>query len=236
MLIKGSRFKFGTDRINIFSINADSSGSMSPYSSDMRAGLKAYRDSFKNFSEANSMAVALNTFDSKYYTKPFRGVEDFDISYTPGGCTVLFGAIEDGARNLLDYINEVAKVAGSFPRATFVTLSDGEPQNDYGSEEGAMNAISALNKAHVTTVFVAFGSDITSEFGSRLGFQATKNVRDLKSLTEFMGEELSRSCKQQSKSMRSLGSEFFSKAAKSKSAGYDAKTSQVLEDEDWFNV
>lgn len=235
MLIKESVYKFVTDRINIFSINPDSSGSMISHSQKMREGLELYKKSFENFSEKNSMAVAINMFNSEYNCRPFKRIEELDISYSTGGGTALYYAIKNGAQNLLDYIEEIIKVNKCIPIATFVILSDGHSEGPDISIREAMEAIQKLNEAGVNTVFVAFGSSIEAKFGEKLGFQSTKDINDTETLVTFMGEELSKSCKQQSKSRKSLGANFFSKAAnKSHSAEYDAKTAQILEDDDWF--
>lgn len=236
MLFKENLYNFSTDKINIFSINPDSSGSMSEHEGDMREGLRRYKSSFENFSEANSMAVSINMFDSDYYPSAFKSIRDFDISYRTGGATALYYSIVQGAKNLLDYIEEVTLRNSCIPRATFIVLSDGEPWDDMATRSEAKKAITELNESGVTTVFVAFGQSISSEFGKKLGFVSTIDIKNKTSLTTFLGEELSRSCKEQSRSIRSLGSEFFSKANKdSHSTGYSAKTSQVLEDDDWFS-
>lgn len=236
MLIEGSRFKFDeTDRINIFSINPDASGSMLCNTDKMREGLKLYKKSFENFSEADSMAVSLNMFNDSYNYKPFRGISEFSTKYFTGGGTALFGSIRDGAKNLLDYIDEVTKENNCIPRATFIILSDGHPEGDYGTWKEAVDSIKKLNDNGVTTVFVAFGNAIDAKFGEKIGFQSTIDINNMEDLTYFLGEELSRSCKEQSRSRKSLGSNFFSRAAKNgKTSNSDSKTSQILEDPDWF--
>ena len=51
-----------------------------------------------------------------------------------------------------------------------------------------------------------------------------------------MGGELSKSCKEQSRSMKALSGDFFSKAAGSEnSEGYSRTTAQVLNDDSWIN-
>jgi len=59
-------------------------------------------------------------------------------------------------------------------------------------------------------------------------------VKDVNMLVDFMGETLSRSFKEQSRSVKSLGSEFFSKAASAKSKGYSQRADQILNNEDYF--
>lgn len=236
MLFEGNLYKFSTDRINIFSINADSSSSMSSHQNDMREGLDEYKRSFDNFSEANSMAVAINMFDNSYYPSAFKNIREFSTDYRTGGATALYYSIVQGADNLLEYIKEVTARNNCIPRATFIVLSDGEPCQDRATESAAIKAIEELNAAGVTTVFVAFGNAISSNFGKKLGFVATLDINNKSTLTTFMGEELSRSCKEQSKSMKSLGAAFFSQANKSsKSAGYSAKSQTTLEDDEWFD-
>ena len=90
----------------------------------------------------------------------------------------------------------------------------------------------------ISSVFVAFGSAISSEFGKEMGFQATIEVEKNETLKEFLGVELSKSCKEQSKSMKSLGANFFSQAAGGgNSQGYSQKTAQVMEDKSvWDDI
>lgn len=232
----GNLYEFSTDRINIFSLVVDSSSSMGPHTSDMRRGLRMYKDSFKNFPEAESMAISVNLFDGYYHESDFKGINDFDINYSTDGCTAIYYSICQGTEQLLDYINEVTNKTGCIPRATFIVFSDGEPCDDRNTEYDAKEAIKKLNYAGITTVFVAFGNAISSEFGKELGFMSTIDVNDKSVLTTFLGEELSRSCKEQSQSIRALGSNFFSKAIKnSNSEKYSQKTKQALEDDDWFS-
>ncbi len=235
MLFANNIYDFSSDKIDIFSINADASSSMAGQEKDMRMGLRMYKESFENFSGAGSIAVSMNTFDSVYRAGAFKHISDFDTSYYTGGATVIYTAIVEGAENLLDYIKKVKLVTGCNPRATFIVLSDGLVWNDYAhSMAEAKSKIVELNNNLVNTVFVAFGDSITSEFGKNMGFMATIDIKDRSRLVSFMGEELSKSCKEQSKSMKSLGAAFFSKANNSKSAEYSSNTSDVLENDDWF--
>lgn len=227
-------YDFSTDRINIFSLLIDSSGSMEGSTNDMIKGLEMYKKSFSNFSEANSMAISVNKFNSYYYSSAFRGVDEFEIDYSTGGGTAIYYSICVGADQILEYVREVTEKTGCVPRATFIVFSDGEPCGDTKSRSDAKEAIEKLNYAGVTTVFVAFGGAIDSKFGDSLGFVSTIDVKNREVLTNFLGVELSKSCKEQSKSMRSLGSNFFSKANNSKSQNYSQKTQQALEDDDWF--
>lgn len=229
-------YEFSTDRINIFSLVVDSSSSMAENTSAMRNGLEMYKESFKNFPEVDSMSVAVNMFDTKYHESYFRGIDEFDVEYYADGGTAIFYSIHRGAKQLLNYIDKVTDKTGCIPRATFIVFSDGEPCSDRMTMDDAKEAIEELNYAGVTTVFVAFGDSISSEFGNELGFISTIDVNDRSVLTSFLGEELSKSCKEQSQSIRALGANFFSKAInESKSEKYSQKTKQTLEDDDWFD-
>lgn len=229
-------YDFSTDRINIFSLVIDCSSSMSSSTEDMKRGLRLYKKSFENFPEADSIAVSVNRFNGEYYKSSFRRVSEFEINYETDGFTALCYSICEGTEQLINYINEVARRTGCVPRATFIVFSDGQPCGDSRDEEDAKRAIEKLNLAGITTVFVAFGGGISSEFGRKIGFLSTIDVDDRSVLEDFLGVELSKSCKEQSQSLRSLGSDFFSKANKSsKSEKYSQKTQQAIENENWFD-
>lgn len=230
-------YEFSTDKVNVFSLVLDCSGSMSGEIDSMRDGLRMFKNSFKNFSEASSMSVSVNKFTEYVDSGPFRGINEFNTSYFADGGTSLYDAIVEEADRLTSYIKEVNEKTGAQVKSTFIVFSDGGSNSDkYSDHSDARRAIGRLNAQKVTTVFVAFGGSMHSSFGKDLGFMATIDVVDRKKLASFMGVELSKSCKEQSKSMKSLGSNFFSKAANStKSEKYSQKTKQVLEDEDWLN-
>lgn len=231
-------YEFSTDRINIFSLLLDCSGSMREHASSMRKGLKTFKESFKNFSEADSMALAVNKFEIYYYPSDFEKTDDFDIDYSATGSgTAIYRAICKGKEQLLEYIKEVVRTNGCKPIATFVVFSDGRSEGKDNDKSEAKEAIKDLNYAGVNTVFVAFGNDIASKVGKDLGFMEIKEIeKDSNKLEVFMGEELSRSCKEQSQSLRVLGSNFFSKACNdTHSEKYSQKTQQTLNDEDWFD-
>jgi len=165
----------------------------------------------------------------------FKRVNECKLEYCANGATALYYSICEGAKYLKHYISEVTRRTECIPRATFIVFSDGEPCHDRMYESDAQNAISDLNYAGVTTVFVAFGNAIQSEFGKRLGFQSTLDVDNRETLVNFLGIELSKSCKEQSKSLKALGSNFFSQAVKNEnSEGYSQTTAQVLEDDSWI--
>lgn len=228
----GNFFDFSSDQINVFMMAVDESGSMRDHVEEMKRGEAAYKKSFEGFPEANSIAISKSHFSTDLDLQYFRPLDEFDNHYSPGGYTALYYAIVRCSKALLDYMAEIAQKKGITPGGTFIVLSDGKPEYDQDTWENAKAAIERLNEAGVTTVFVAFGDAISSEFGKKLGFSATRDVDDLQ---YFLGVELSQSCKEQSKSRKSLGANFFSQANQSSSSeNYSATTNQALEDQDWF--
>ena len=225
---------FSTDKVDAFLLLLDDSGSMSGDVSNMRSGLNMYKRSFENFSEVNSIAVSICRFADNFRASDFKHVNDLDLSYSTGGGTALYHSICRAAEHLNNYLVEVTEKKAIAPRATFIVFSDGEPCGDPGSPTSARNAIQELNYAGINTVFVAFGHSIQSDFGKQMGFQAVIDVTDRSALVNFLGVELSRSCKEQSKSMKSLGADFFSKAVGSKSEAFSKTTAQAFEDTGWM--
>lgn len=230
-------YDFATDKINVFMMLLDTSGSMSGDEDNMREGVRTYHKSFENFPERNSIAVSVCKFDGDFKSGPFRPLSEFDSSYhCTNGATALCYSIVKGGEMLIDYINNIIEKKHITPRVTFIVFSDGEPCYDKAPESAAEEMISKLNLMGVTTVFVAFKDEVSSAFGTKLGFMATKDVRNREDLVDFMGRELSQSCKKQSRSAKSLGANFFSHAAsKSRSANYSKTTAQVLEDDSWMD-
>lgn len=229
-------FDFSSDKINIFFMLIDSSSSMKDDAENVRRGLRLYKKSFENFEESGSIAINISKFASDFYPGEFEPVEKFRTDYVADGATVLYYAIEKGANLLQSYIDEVTRKKGIVPRATFILFSDGEPCDDPGDYMSAKRSIEKLNYAGINTVFIAFKEAIQSSFGKEMGFNATIDVVDRSSLVNFLGVELSQSCKEQSKSLKSLGANFFSQIADgSASQEYSQTTGQVLEDDSWIN-
>lgn len=229
-------YNFSSDKIDLFIIDLDSSGSMEHNTKDVQHGLQLYKKSFEGFPEANSIAVSISKFDDDFYPGEFKPISQLDTSYKTGGATVLYYSIVKGSEYLNEYIAEVTKKTGCIPRATFILFSDGQPCNDRARREDAQRAISNMNFAGITTVFVAFGEAINSDFGKKLGFQSTIDVTSRDTLVNFLGVELSKSCKEQSKSLKALGANFFSQAVGTGiSEGYSHTTAQALEDDSWMN-
>ncbi len=227
---------FTSSKIDIGMILLDESGSMEKNKKDVRRGVEGFQQSFEGFPNANSIVVNVSTFSTDFYPGEFRQLRDFNYSYRPYGWTALHYSIVKSSQLLKQYIKDVIEHTNIVPQATFVVVSDGEPAHDPCGPSESMKEIQSLNYAHVTTVFVACGKAIRSEFGRKLGFQSTKDIRDKKALTEFFAKELSQSFKTQSERMRPLGANFFSKAGDaSQSSRYSKVTEQVLEDDSWID-
>lgn len=230
-------YEFSSDKIDIFCLNVDESGSMDGDSANVIEGLKMYKKSFENFPEVNSIAVSLSKFSYDFYPGEFTSISNMSTHYDAGGGTALYKSIVKGAKYLVSYVNEVANKTGCIPRATYIVFSDGEScTDDRTPASAAKAAINDLNMAGINTVFVAFGQAVSSEFGKKLGFTCTLDVNNRNTLVNFLGVELSKSCKEQSKSMKSLGENFFSQAmGNENSKGYSKATSQALNDDDWIS-
>lgn len=227
---------FATDNANAFLMLLDQSTSMKDDADNVREGLKMYRKSFENFSEANSIAVSICRFDDDFYQSEFRHVNNLEYRYRADGCTALYYSICQSAKHLRRYIDEVTEAKGIVPRATLIVLSDGHSYDDKASRAQAQKAIEELNYAGVTTVFAAFGEGINSGFGKEMGFMSVIDVTDRSTLVNFLGVELSRSCKEQSMSMKSLGANFFSQAVDTESDRYSQTAKQALDDVEWWDI
>lgn len=225
-------FDFSSDQINVFIIVIDASDSMTGNIDNVIKGLKLYKKSFENFPEAGSVVVSICVFNRDIRLGEFKPVSNMSTDYSTCGQTALYYSIVKSGEFLQSYVEEITNRKNCIPRVTYILLSDGEPCGDHMPRSAAESKIAEMNYAGYTTVYIAFGEGITSEFGKNLGFMATT---DADNLVDFLGVKLSQSCKEQSKSMKSLGANFFSQAAdKSTSSGYSQTTAQALDD-DWIN-
>ena len=226
---------FTSDRINVFMILVDASASMRHEAKKVRRGLENLKKSLKDFSEAGSIAISISRFNHDFYKSDFKPIFNIDTSYSADGTTALYYAINRGADVLKYYMDEIISEKHCNPRAYFILLSDGVSEGSDISEKKARNAIEKLNYLGVTTIFVPFGDVITSEFGIEMGFLSVSDEIDKSSLDKFFGVDLSRSIKEQSISRKSLGKNFWSKAANpSLSDAYSHRTQQALEDDSWI--
>ena len=229
------KYDFASDNINIFALVYDESYSMCGDASAMREANSAFYQDFSKFEERGSIAIAKAVFSENFSMSFFNEVSEFDTSYRARDNTALYEAIVEAGTNTIDYYKEIVKRLNVRPKITFLVFSDGG--DNCGSEldyKEAKKMVKQLNSLDATTVFVAFRGAISDGKGEELGFSCTKNINSVRDLIVCMGTELSKSCKEQSKSAYSLKSEFFSKADKNSSE--DSAEHQPILDDDFFNV
>lgn len=229
-------YNFSSDKIDIYLLLLDGSSSMEDDEDNVCKGLRLFKESFDDFYLANSIVVSVCRFDDEFYPGDFRPVREMDTHYSTRGRTALNYSLVKSADLLTSYVREVARRTGLTPKVTFVCFSDGHPCGDRMYTEDGKAAIERMNCAKYTTAFAAFGGEINSQFGRDMGFVANVDVTQRSALLNFLGVELSNSCKEQSQSLKSLGSSFFSQAIeKSQSQEYSQTTAQALEDNSWID-
>lgn len=223
-------YEFASDSINIIIPLYDVSGSMAEHVDAMLKANKAFYDDFSKFEERGSIAIAKGVFASGFDMTSFDSVKKFSTNYEVGGGTALYKAIVLAGQNTISYFNELEKRLNIRARITFLVFSDGGDNESEAWQEDARNIIKELNSLDATTVFVAFDGAISARSGERLGFTCTKDIINVQELISCMGTELSRSCKEQSKSAYSLKSEFFSKATQNTEED-TTEVPEILDDE-----
>lgn len=231
------KYDFSSDNINIITLLYDQSGSMNCDIDAMLSANKAFYEDFSKFDERGSIAISKAVFSDYFYMTPFMSVKNFKTDYSTDDSTYLYSSISKAAENTIAYYNEIVKRLNVRPRITFLVFSDGlDNEWDWQTtnRSNAINAIKELNSLDATTVFVAFRDAIKVQTGEQLGFTCTRNISSVRELVSCLGSELSKSCKEQSRSAYSLKSEFFSKA--SKDSDDDAVAEQAIVDDDFFNV
>lgn len=228
-------YNFSSSEIHIFLILLDASGSMEDDEANVRKGLEMFKESFNDFYLSNSIVVSICRFDNDFYPGYFRPVKEMDTRYSTDGGTALNYCLIEAKKYLNSYIREVVERTGVQPQVTFVCMSDGSPCGDKASDSSGKNAIEEMNFAKITTAFAALGTQINAQFGVNHGFMANIDVTDRTALLNFLGVDLSNSCKEQSQSSKSLGASFFSQTAEtSQSQEYSQATAQALEDNSWI--
>ena len=234
-ILADSKYDFSSDNINIIALLYDESGSMEEHVYAMQKANRAFYDDFSKFEEKGSIAISKARFSNYYRMSPFKEVRFFDTSYRADNATHLYSSIVKTVESTIAYYNELVKRLNVRARITFLVFTDGEDNEECGRYmDAAKAAVTELNSLDATTVFVAFGEAVGSGAGEKLGFTCTKNITTVKELVACLGSELSKSCKEQSRSSYSLKSEFFSKASKDNAA--DTKSDQAIVDDDFFNV
>ena len=230
--IETCKYDFSSDSVDIIALVYDYSGSMDSYERAMLEANQAFKADFSKFEEKGSIAIAKGRFNSGFDMTSFAGVSQFDTSYYANGGTALYSAIVQSAKNTIQYYNEIVKRLNIQPKITFLVFSDGDDNESESYYESARQAMTELNSLDATTVFVAFGEATHTEIGSKLKFSCTKNIDTVEELVRCMGKELSKSCKEQSKSAYSLKSAFFSIV--DNSAEEDDTQNQAIKEDDFF--
>ena len=232
--LRTCKYDFASDAIDIIVLLYDYSGSMQHYKGDMLKANEAFYQDFSRFEEKGSIAIAKGMFDSSFSMTSFDSIEKFNRSYSAYGGTKLYYAIVEATKKTIAYYDEIVKRLNIRPKITFLVFSDGGDNESPNYYDEAKRSITLLNSLDATTVFVAFGAAIKNEAGNDLKFSCTKDINSVEELVRCMGTELSKSCKEQSKSAYSLKSEFFSKA--DKNSEEDDTEKQTIIDDNFFDI
>ena len=235
MNVNECKYDFASDNINIITLVYDESGSMESHQRAMRTANQTFVKDFSTFEEKGSVAISKAVFTDYFSMSEFLPVSKFNTNYTADGGTRLYRAISSAVRHTIEYYNEIIKRLNVRPKITFMIFSDGSDNYNAPSEFlNARQAIAEINSLDATTVFVAFDEATGSGIGEKLGFTCTRDINSVQELISCLGIELSKSCKEQSKSVYSLKSEFFSKAGAD--SDDDDTSSEDAFDDDFFNV
>ena len=227
---------FSSDKININLILLDESSSMNDDTENVISGMLKFKHKFDNFPESSSIVISMCRFSDAFTPGEFKKIQDMDTSYEAYGNTALNYAIIQAVDYLKSYVDLVEEMTKITPRVTFVVFSDGESWRDYASEKDAKRALDKANNLGWTTGYVAFGKEVSAEYGKRLGFMSVIDVDERETVGTFWAEELSKSFKEQSQRVNPLGEQFFSRAIKStNSENYSSKSAQALEDDSWID-
>ena len=233
--LNNCKFDFTSDNINIIVLVYDYSGSMSDDKSAMIKANKAFASDFSRFEDKGSIAVAKVMFNNYVVMTSFASVDEFDTSYFASGGTEMYLGIDIGAENTILYYNEIVKRLNVRPRITFLVFTDGEDTSDSRKKYlAAVEAIKKLNSLDATTVFVAFGEARNNDISEKLGFTCKREINTTSELIQCLGKQLSKSCKEQSRSVYSLKSEFFSQA--NGNSEEDNVDDASIVDDDFFNI
>ena len=232
---KDNFINFTNDNPTVYFMLIDSSGSMDTVEDKVVKALRLYKKSFDNFPEKGSISVSVSHFDSDTYLDSFQAIDDLSFDYSTCGATTLCYSIIEGAKHLNKYLTEITEKKNMKAKAVFIVFSDGEPCEDKATFYEAAKEVESLNYQGITTVFVAFRDATNKKIGEKLNFQATQDVSNPEDLEVFFGKTLSESCKEASRSMKPLGSNFFGAGSQASSAEFSAATQATIESDDWVD-
>lgn len=196
-----------SENVNLMLIGIDGSGSMSSYRNDMMQCLTDFKDALENSKEANEILVARADFASDIDIGGYKAIDEFDTSFSAGGCTAMYDAVVEGSAKMLEY-RKYLRDQGVRVKCVFAIFSDGYENGSKADVAAARQAIANLNREEITTAFISFGSDAKVE-AQKLGFVNMLEVGSSASELRKAFNCLSKSVIESSKSVVADGDAFF---------------------------
>lgn len=196
-----------SENVNLMLIGIDGSGSMSSYRNDMMQCLTDFKDALENSKEANEILVARADFASNIDIGGYKAIDEFDTSFSAGGCTAMYDAVVEGSAKMLEY-RKYLRDQGVRVKCVFAIFSDGYENGSKADVAAARQAIANLNREEITTAFISFGSDAKVE-AQKLGFVNMLEVGSSASELRKAFNCLSKSVIESSKSVVADGDAFF---------------------------
>ena len=180
---------------------------MSSYRNDMMQCLTDFKDALENSKEANEILVARADFASDIDIGGYKAIDEFDTSFSAGGCTAMYDAVVEGSAKMLEY-RKYLRDQGVRVKCVFAIFSDGYENGSKADVAAARQAIANLNREEITTAFISFGSDAKVE-AQKLGFVNMLEVGSSASELRKAFNCLSKSVIESSKSVVADGDAFF---------------------------
>ena len=196
-----------SENVNLMLIGIDGSGSMSSYRNDMMQCLTDFKDALENSKESNEILVARADFASDIDIGGYKAIDEFDTSFSAGGCTAMYDAVVEGSAKMLEY-RKYLRDQGVRVKCVFAIFSDGYENGSKADVAAARQAIANLNREEITTAFISFGSDAKVE-AQKLGFVNMLEVGSSASELRKAFNCLSKSVIESSKSVVADGDAFF---------------------------
>lgn len=196
-----------SENVNLMLIGIDGSGSMSSYRNDMMQCLTDFKDALENSKEVNEILVARADFASDIDIGGYKAIDEFDTSFSAGGCTAMYDAVVEGSAKMLEY-RKYLRDQGVRVKCVFAIFSDGYENGSKADVAAARQAIANLNREEITTAFISFGSDAKVE-AQKLGFVNMLEVGSSASELRKAFNCLSKSVIESSKSVVADGDAFF---------------------------
>ena len=196
-----------SENVSLMLIGIDGSGSMSSYRNDMMQCLTDFKDALENSKEANEILVARADFASDIDIGGYKAIDEFNTSFSAGGCTAMYDAVVEGSAKMLEY-RKYLRDQGVRVKCVFAIFSDGYENGSKADVAAARQAIANLNREEITTAFISFGSDAKVE-AQKLGFVNMLEVGSSASELRKAFNCLSKSVIESSKSVVADGDAFF---------------------------